>query len=70
MVVGGKMIKFIIRIYNFFRKVIRIVDKTRKRYTLAVKIQNILIKTLNLAATGYSLFVTAEPFIKKIRSES
>ncbi len=45
------------------------VRKYRKRYKLIVKLKNLLLKLLNLAATGYGLFTFIEPQLERFRKE-
>lgn len=68
-----KGIAFIVLgVFGFFRGIVRLVDliiqsivKSRKRYKLLVKIKNIIIKVLNLGASGYGLFTTVQPLIER-----
>ncbi len=60
------MVKLYKRIVGLIQKI----TKIRKRYRLVVKIKNIVIKILNLGATGYSIFTIVEPFLKKGEGKS
>lgn len=52
------------------KRLVAKIIKLRKRYKLAVKVKNVVLKVLNLAATGYSIFVIVEPFLNKKSGES
>jgi len=53
------------KLYNGIKELVNKIIKIRQQYKLAVKIKNIVIKVLNLGATGYTLFTTVEPFLNK-----
>jgi hypothetical protein len=59
------MKRFILFIVNFVKHI----QKLRQRYKLMIKIKNILIKILSIAATGYSIFAMVEPFLSKDKKE-
>jgi len=44
---------------------IRLIKTFRKRYLLAGKIKNIVLKLLNLAASAYVLYTKVEPFLNR-----
>lgn len=57
-------------LYNGIRNLINSIIKIKKRFKLVIKIKDIIIKVLNLGATGYSLFTMVEPFLNKDKKEA
>lgn len=59
-----------VKLYNGIKDLVNNVIKIRKHYKLAVKIKNIVLKVLNLCGSGYSLFISVEPFLNKDKDKS
>jgi hypothetical protein len=59
-----------IKLYNGIKSLMQKIIKIKNRYKSLVKIKNIVIKILNLGASGYSLFVMVEPLLEKNKEKS